>query len=330
MSANYSNASQESSKALSQTEEPRHAGLDMTEFLETPILIYNAVSPPQLTSPSTQHRLDFTNIFWQNPCLENRTVEPDDITVNLSNYEQEKVRAYSWDWVGVLSCVQVGESTSNGYRSRKLRNGCVEYTDNETGQRLLFARERNLCFLDGTDSSIEFTPTALVTSHELAQEASWNTPEPLERLTEFNEDWRSAMESWKLRPILAGCSGIDDECGSCIQRTPPPSSSFQRTNCAALGLSNVPNFQTPTSADVSPISNAFSTSNKRMRLRENISPLEENGDYSAPGPLATNRPFQHFNVLNKELIHKKVGHNGQASNVEKVRVEMHTLEDGYR
>lgn len=192
----------------------------------------------------------------------------------------------------------------------------------------MFARERNLCFLDGTDSSIEFTPTALVTSHELAQEASWNTLEPLEQLTELNEDWRSVMESWKVRPIPAGGSGIDDECGLCIQRTPP--SSFQRTNCAALGLSNVPNFQTPTTTDVSPISNAFSTSNKRMRLRENISPLEENGDYSVPGPLATNRHFQHFNVLNKELIHKKVGHNGQASNVEKVRVEMDILEDGYR
>eukprot|EP00210_Caulerpa_lentillifera_P000829 g802.t1 len=290
MSANYSNISPLTSETLSQPEQgDRQERVDMTEFLETPILIYNA-----------------------NPCLENQLLEPDNITKDLTNNTQNND----------------GENLCVGCSSRKLRNGCIEYTDNETGQKMLFARGRSLSFLDESDRRIvEFTPSALVTSHELTQEASLNSPEPpppLEELTDINEDWKSVMESWKVKEIPFMNTGIDD-CGASSQRA-----AVQRTNCVALGLSSIPNFQAPMTSDIPPSLDAFSTSNKRMRLRENISPLEETGEYTSNGPIATNRPYQHFSVLNKEVIHKRVGHNGQTSNVEKVRVEMETLEDGYR
>lgn len=61
-----------------------------------------------------------------------------------------------------------------------------------------------------------------------------------------------------------------------------------------------------------------------MRYGENASPMDV--DREEPFVMDVQNVF----VLNKEVIHKRNGQTGYCGNVEKVRVEMDSLEDGYK
>ena len=177
---------------------------------------------------------------------------------------------------------------------RRLKNGCVEYIDSETGQRTRVAGDRCIALLSSLDALIDPTLTDdEPVDNEAALRALLDELDPKRESRHVPEDGALRTSTVLNRTRLA---------------TPPTTQQLDEKMVEKMSTDP----QTP---------------HKRTRMGENVRPRA-----AAPKTQSEElfmRHYQNFCVLD-DVLHRTSGQRGFSGHGEKVRVEMKSLEDGYK
>ena len=178
---------------------------------------------------------------------------------------------------------------------RRLKNGCVEFVDESTGQRTRVAGDRTYGLLAPAAELFEAS-----SEHSMLEIEGAKTEEALSKPIAQQQRGNKGNESaWEASNVLGPTS---------INNTPHLLKQAESEG------------ETPF-----PIESA----KRKRRGEENIRHGGENlQEFYGDDPFLIRHP--NFSVLNKEIIHKRNGQGGFSGNVEKIRVEMESLEDGYK